>query len=319
MPPAESETCPRTLTVASTAGLCNRLRVLLSGLALAEATGRRFTMLWPRTNECAAAFAELFVTPWPVQEATRQEVARLPQIAHTKQNRPDLLTTDVADIQVRTYNWLLAPAEFPAHRQFMRRCAELLQEMQPAQGIQARVEAFQASSFRSHMIGVHLRRADMQLLYPVSAANTLSAMSAVDAYLAQYPEAGILLCTDDGAIHQCTRRPLPTEGVQAKFLAHYGERVVFTTPRSLDRQEPAAIQDALVDLWLLRQTDYVVGTAGSSFSEFAVFGRAVPKMMCQSHHPLRHLLPFRYWLRGERPLKWLAHYYWHLIRPRGAR
>jgi len=309
----------RTLTVAANAGLCNRLRVLLSGMALAEATGRCFTMLWPRTNECAASFVELFATPWPVREATVQEVARLPQIAKIQQNGPDLLTTDAADIQVRTYNWLLAPAKFPAHRQPMQRCAELLKEMQPAKDIQARVGAFQTSGFRSHMIGVHLRRADMQLLYPVSAANTISAMSAVDAYLMQYPEAGILLCTDDGAIHQRTRRPLPTEGVRAKFLARYGERVVFTIPRSLDRRDPAAIQDALVDLWLLRQTDCLVGTAGSSFSDFAVFGRAVPVTMCQSRHPLRHLIPTLYWLRGERPLKWLARYYWHLIRPRGAR
>ena len=307
------ETPIRTLTVASGAGLCNRLRVLLSGMALAEATGRRFTMLWPRTPACAAAFAELFINPWPVQEATGQEVARLPPIAQIKQNWPDLLTADAADIQVRTYNWLPAPA------QSMRRCAELLQELQPAKDIQARVEVFQASSFRSHMIGVHLRRADMQLVYPVSVANTVSALSAVDAHLAQYPEAGILLCTDDGAIHQRTRRPLPTEGVQARFLAHYGERVVFTIPRSLDRGDPAAIQDALVDLWLLRQTNYVVGTAGSSFSELAVFGRAVPVTICESRHPLRHLLPLRYWLRGERSLKWLARYYWHLIRLRGVR
>ncbi|PDV97783.1 hypothetical protein A9Q02_22440 [Candidatus Chloroploca asiatica] len=199
----------------------------------------------------------------------------------------------------------------------MQRCAELLQEMQPTKELQARVEAFQDDSFRSRMIGVHLRRGDMHLLYPASAANTLAAMAAVDTYLAQEPEAGILLCTDDGAIHQRTGRPLPSEGVQAKFLARYGERVVFTIPRSLDRRDPAAIQDALVDLWLLRQTDYVVGTIGSSFSGMAVLGRSVPVTLCQSQHPLRHVLPLRSWLRGERPLKWLARYYWRLIRPRG--
>jgi hypothetical protein len=314
-----AETPIRTLTVTTGAGLCNRLRVLLSGMALAEATGRRFTMLWPRTEACAAAFVELFTTPWPVQEATWQEVARLPQIAHVKRTSLDLLAMDATDIQGQTANWLLAPARFPAHKPLMRRCADLLQELQPVAEIQARVAAFQASSFRSHMIGVHLRRADMHFLYPSSAANTLPAMAAVDAYLAQHPEAGILLCTDDGALHQGTKRPSLTEGVQARFRAHYSDRVIFTVPRSLDRRDPVAIQDALVDLWLLRQTDYVVGTAGSSFSGFAVFGRAVPKTMCESRHPLRHLLPLRYWLRGERPLKWLARYYWRLIRPRGAR
>ena len=45
-----NEASVRTLTVACTSGLSNRLRVLLSGMALAEASGRRFTMYWPRTK-----------------------------------------------------------------------------------------------------------------------------------------------------------------------------------------------------------------------------------------------------------------------------
>lgn len=314
-----NDSVERTLTVAASAGLGNRLRVLLSGMALAATTGRRFTMLWPRTEACAASFDELFTNPWPVQEVTWEEVERLPIIPHANRAGLDLLTMDATAIQGQTYNWLLAPARFPAHQPLMRRCAELLQEMQPVAEIQARVAAFQASSFRSHMIGVHLRRADMHFLYPTSAANTRPAMAAVDAYLAQHPEAGILLCTDDGAIHQGTERAAPTEGVQARFRAQYGDRVVFTAPRSLDRRDPVAIQDAVVDLWLLRQTDCFVGTARSSFSEFAVFGRAVPNTMCQSQHPLRHLLPLRRWLRGEVSHSWLARYYLRLIRPRGVK
>jgi hypothetical protein len=144
-------------------------------------------------------------------------------------------------------------------------------------------------------------------------------MQSVDAYLAQCPDAGVLLCTDDGALNQHSGKALPTEGVRAKFMHRYGERLVYTTPRSLDRREPAAIQDAVVDLWLLRRTDYFVGTVGSSFSGVAVLGRSVPVSLCQLQHPLRHLLPLRYWLSGERRLKWLARYYWHLIRPRGVR
>jgi hypothetical protein len=60
------------------------------------------------------------------------------------------------------------------------------------------------------------------------------------------------------------------------FRARYGDRLVDTAPHSLDRRTPAAIQGALVDLLLLRATDAFVGTTGSTFSEFATFGRAVP-------------------------------------------
>ena len=309
----------RTLTVAASYGLCNRLRVLLSGMALAEATGRRYTMLWPRTQECAAAFSDLFATPWPVTEATALEVERLRQTVRLEYTTPDLLTAGAVDLRIWSAGWLLAPDRFPAHGQLMQRSAELLALLQPVKELQERVEAFQTGSFRSHMIGVHLRRADMQLLSPIAAANTDCALSVVDKYLAQIPNAGILLCTDDGAIHQHTGNLLPAEGVRDKFLDRYHHRVIHTLPRSIDRREPEAIQDALVDLWLLRRTDCFVGTVGSSFSELAAFGRTVPVTLCQSWHPLRHLIPIRYWLQGYRRPKWLARYYWGLIRPRGAR
>ena len=55
--------------------------------------------------------------------------------------------------------------------------------------------------------------------------------------------------------------------------------VVTPKPRSLDRHTPEAIEDALIDLWLLRSTDFFVGTVGSSFSEMAMFGRAVPAII----------------------------------------
>jgi hypothetical protein len=56
--------------------------------------------------------------------------------------------------------------------------------------------------------------------------------------------------------------------------------LVWMSPRSLDRQTPEAVQDALVDLWLLRSTDYFVGTYRSSFSEMAVVGRSIPHILC---------------------------------------
>ena len=308
----------RTLTVAASAGLCNRLRVLLSGMALAEVTGRRFTMLWPQTSDCAASFSELFVNPWPVQSVTHTDWMNLCQTASRERVRYDLLMADAPDLYFWTSHSLLVPQRFPVHKQLRRRMGELLALMQPTEDIMTRV-MFQSAEFHPHMIGVHLRRGDYRFSEPVMADNTEAAMQAIDAYLAQCPDSGVLLCTDDGAVDQYSGKRLPTEGVRAKFIRRYGERVVSTTPRSLDRREAAAIHDAVVDLWLLRRTDYFVGTVGSSFSGMAVLGRSIPVSLCQLEHPLRHLLPLRYWLRGERGLRWLAHYYWHLIRPRGAK
>lgn len=312
---AESDV--RTLTVACTAGLCNRLRVLLSGMVLAEASGRQFTMVWPHSVDCAATFTELFTGPWPVQSITAVEWANLRHAASRERVRNDPLTQDTHHLNFWTSQSLLMPKRFPAHRPLRGRMGELLTVMQPTDDILTRVDEFQTGSFRSQMIGVHLRRGDLRLFEPVHTDNLRAAMHSVDAYLAQCPDAGVLLCTDDGAPNQYSGTSLPTEGLRASFMQRYGKRVVFTTPRSLNRREPTAIQDALVDLWLLRKTHYFVGTVGSSFSDTAVMGRSVPVSWCQSQHSLRHLVPLRSWLRRERPLKWLAHYYWRIIRPRG--
>ncbi|NCC30911.1 MAG: hypothetical protein EOM24_02680 [Chloroflexia bacterium] len=288
-------------------------------MALAEATGRQFTMLWPRTEACSAAFEELFALPWPVHTVTIREIEALDHWDQHKRRTLDLLTADSADICLQTWNWLLVPSSFPAHRSLKVRCAQLLASMQPTAAIQARINAFRDNNFRPQMIGVHLRRADMRFLYPTSVTNTTSAMAAVDTYLDCSPDAGVLLCTDDGAVNQNSGLSLAAEGVRATFVQRYGARIVYTNPRSLDRREPAAIQDALVDLWLLRDIDYLVGTAASSFSEMAALGRSIPVTMCRSEHPLRHAIPLRGWLHGQYSFRRLVSYYWSLIRPRGVR
>jgi hypothetical protein len=61
------------LTVCSAGGLANRLKVLTSGLALAEATGRAFRMLWPLHASCTAPFATLFTNEWNVVDTTTRD------------------------------------------------------------------------------------------------------------------------------------------------------------------------------------------------------------------------------------------------------
>ena len=267
---------PYTLAVFCPLGLSNRLRVLLSGMALAEASGRQFRMLWPITPACAAPFAELFENKWPVETVDAMAVADLPYISGWFGLLPDLLTTDEPDLVVGHPGWLIRPGEFPHHDSLMTRCGDLFNELQPVSAVQQRVDVFRQRHFRPTVIGVHLRRGDLLRQRPDAAGNTAEAVAAVDHFLAEYPDAGILFCTDDGAVDPRTGRSSRREGIQETFGFRYGHRVVWTSPRSLDRRAPEAIQDALVDLWLLRTTDCFVGTEGSTFSELVVFAREIP-------------------------------------------
>jgi hypothetical protein len=64
MTTASTETASpeRTLIVTWPDGLGNRLRGLLSGMVMAEASHRRFSFLWARTDACMASF------PRPLRE-----------------------------------------------------------------------------------------------------------------------------------------------------------------------------------------------------------------------------------------------------------
>lgn len=275
----------RTLTVFCPLGLSNRLRVLLSGLALAEATGRRFQMRWPLTPACAAPFADLFVNDWPVQTVDAAAVAGLPYVAGWFGRLPDLLIAQEVDLVVGHPGWLLRPDRFPGHAAWMARCQSLFAALQPTPPIQQAIAEFRQRHFRPTMIGVHLRRGDHLRGRPDATGNTVQAVAVVDHFWEASPDAGILLCTDDGAVAPHSGRTTRREGLQELFRRRYGSRVVWTTPRSLDRRTSQAIQDAVVDLWLLRATDRFVGTATSTFSEFVVFGRDIPFLLVAGATP----------------------------------
>jgi hypothetical protein len=276
----------RSLTVVCTSGLCNRLRVLVSGVALAEASGRTFVMVWPRTRHCAAAFGELFAGDWSVTDVdVLDEAWSQYEVLGWPAGSPPVPVEDPRrDVVILTNNWLLRPANAEAPPGLVARYAALLDRIEPLPALAERIESFRARHFRPTMIGVHLRRGDFLRHRPEVSGNTAPAMAALDRFLAGSPSAGILLCTDDGAPDPETGRTR-TEGVAERFRARYGDRVVSAVPRSLDRRTTEGVQDALVELELLRATDMFVGTAGSSFSTLAVFGRAVPHLMVEGGLP----------------------------------
>jgi hypothetical protein len=254
-------------------GLANRLRVLVSGLALAERSDRTYRYVWPRTRTCGAAFRELFVNRWPVEdvETLDPELARHRIVGWGFRQAVALLDDPRPDLVLGVGSWLVPTG--PRWPTLHDRCAAHLAALAPIEPVAGRVAAFRARHFRSVMIGVHLRRGDFLRERPDVVGNTAKALAVVDRFLAAAPDAGILLCTDDGAMDG--DQPA-SEGLASRFAARYGTRVVSTVPRSLDRRTVEAIQDALVDFQLLRTTQMVVGTEGSSFSRLAVFGRDVP-------------------------------------------
>jgi hypothetical protein len=233
-------------------------------------------MLWPMTSHCSAPFEELFVNAWNVEsldESQAAAVRRLPRF--TRNELPLLLSANDHHLARRRMSW----HEFPADSPLQFRCRTLMNELRPLDRITAKVDRFREANCRPAMIGVHLRRGDYVGLRPDKTHNTDKAIEAIDGFLERYPTAGVLLCTDEEV----------TSGsggdVRGRLRARYGDRLVQTTPSTFDRSNPAAIEDALVDLWLLRSTTAFVGSDYSGFSELAVFGRDVPHRMVGDGSP----------------------------------
>lgn len=275
----------RTLTVFAHTGLSNRINVLISGLALAAASGREFRMLWPRTPACGASFQELFANDWPVVEVDEQALAGLPY-GWSRHNSipPDLLAASAERVVLGAHQTLVRPDRYPAHAALVEPCLDYFRQLQPIPAIAAAVREFSERRFRPAMIGVHLRRGDFVAVRPDLLDNTAAALLAVEEALRRLPDAGVFLATDDGA-PDLQARPTASEGVRERFAARFGDRVVWTSPRSLERSASAAVQDALVDLWLLRQTDHMIGSDGSAYSRLAFYGRAVPYTLCRGSSP----------------------------------
>ena len=267
----------RSLTVGAVAGLTARLRIAISGLAVAEATRRCFCMLWPLTPECAAPFHSLFLNPWNIVEMGQEGVAEvrcLPRFHEAE--LPTLLASSERNIARRFMSW----HDFPADSSLLARCRTLMNELQPVPSVIEKVERFRLAHHRPEMIGVHLRRGDYVGLRPDKTHNTDKAIEATDAFLDHYPAAGILLCTDE----EVTKDSRDGE-VRRRFASRYGDRLTQTAPSSYDRSNPAAIEDALVDLWLLRGSTAFVGSEYSGFSELAFFGLDMPHRMVGDGSP----------------------------------
>lgn len=294
--------------VGCTAGLANRLRVLTSGLAWQRLTGVQFTMWWPQTAPCSAAFTDLFEPVPEVAMATEAEVMALRAVgSYLFTPMFDIAGATEPELTFRCSGWLVpprlpraatiagkllpkAPAPFTeTHAKVIAQAVIELDRLRPLERIRQRVEQFAAQHFGLQTIGVHVRRGDFPAQRPDATPDLERIIRAIRSLLRSMPDAAVFVATDDGAVNPYTGEATGQEGVVERLRVEFGDRIVTAEPSTLDRRDPKAIEDALVDLLLLRRTQAVVGSAASSFSELAVFGRSVPVIYCAGANRMKWL------------------------------
>jgi hypothetical protein len=173
-------------------------------------------------------------------------------------------------------------------RRYFRRYVRL----QP--DVAAMIEACKKESFSPRMIGVHVR-------YGSDARSGQRVpMEVYEAHLAGllrcYPDAGIFLAADQAAAVAHLRAKFPRVTTLAKVLPASGESLHISADVK-DRAQ--SFRNALMDIWLLGECDFLLFPAESSFGTVAG---------CIGRSRLRHTYPLSSNSRWRTPLRQGLHW-----------
>ncbi|CAE8681871.1 unnamed protein product, partial [Polarella glacialis] len=167
---------------------------------------------------------------------------------------PEFLRVDC--LVVRAFNPFYPPRDEDRHASASQRARHLNEVCAPAPAVARRLWQLPPGS-----MSVHIRRTDH--VKAITRSPDELFLDAMDACLFKDEDATFFLATDDPE-------------VEAAMRHRFGNRLLTQRKRTLDRNSPEGIEDALLDLLLLAQGEKVIGSFRSSFSAMASHFRMVP-------------------------------------------
>lgn len=260
---AASRTAARGLHLIPEGGLSNRLRVVASALSFTSTAQLPLRVHWMRTPDFNAGFSQLFETgqlgfelrewggsrPYKLVERAIESLARLAGVSVWGDAQTHISAFDVARfsevlgqgrVLMRT-NYPLGTAGKALYGRFV-----------PVAPLRALIERQLGDG--EAPVGVHVRRGDH---VKATQRSTLDGfIQAMQAEVDLKAETRFFVATDD---------PASLQALQQRF----GERVRHYPKRALARNDPRALEDAVVDLYTLARTRKLLGSYWSSFSDMA--------------------------------------------------
>jgi len=277
-------------------GLCNRMQALDSVLSLAQALDRPVTLIWNLNRELNCPFEDLFVVPREIVELRqprRRFKAHSGPLVHigVRNSQPGkrphvngrgpvsnlalraLRRLNDSLLRHRHYGRVLYDPDTALLLKDPGRCEELrtvptvyvrtykhfyqrppaFSHFRPTPTLEQAIAA-QTATFGDDVIGVHVRRTDLRQGARISTTDRFITLMRQE--VAENPGVQFFLATDDPREETALGRAFPN-------------RILTRSKRTLDRNDPAGIQDALIDLYCLSHTRKILGTIRSSFSRTA--------------------------------------------------
>lgn len=256
-------------------GLCNRLRTMASGAAIAAATGRQLVVVWVPDAHCEGRLSDILDHDGPVIDTDTEARALRAQSAvalscmegetGARPGQPVLAEPVAGDVYVRSADSLVSPhRDMAAEQRFLR----ALRPNAAVQSLIARVP-------RPAQVAAHIRMGTGPAFDHLPWEAPSNWPAARHAELTAWREKSNLrhfvarldaLVSDGRADSIFLAADLPE--TYATLADRYGARLRWL-PRDLYDRSPRQLQYALADLLLLSAADLFLASTFSSFSDVA--------------------------------------------------
>lgn len=259
------------VSVFPSGGLCNRMRVVNSAVALHNLSGSEVEVFWTKNHLLNCSFSKLFKPLDHVkirEEPIKKRVLILPP--HKLKGKDKLIAKLY---KVLKYKNIFYKNDFRG--EFNKRNTERLirvvrkkesayiesdhsfmeynNYLHPVEEVQCRVDYFSAQFNNYNTIGLHIRRTDHKISKNKSTDEAF--FKIIDKELANNSQSLFYLATDD-------------PDLKDKLKIRYDHNI-YTRDIPLERNSEDGIIEAYVELLLLSKTTKIIGSFFSSYSETA--------------------------------------------------
>lgn len=245
------------LSIISIGGLCNRMRAMAGVIKLAKEWNTKVIFIWVRMPDMNASFSSLFKNfDYMVFDLERRR-SLFKILKFVKWIWPGVIIDD--DL---VYRYFKGQDRGCLYRESIRgknvliwSCENITDSTDYSMFVPVdKVQDVTKDLINSNTIGIHIRRTDniQSLLY--SPTELFEDKIRKELLLDSSKE--FYLATDDTNEEQ-------------HLLSCFGKKIKIYKKRSLDRNDPTGIEDALIDLNNLSHCKYIYGSFFSSFSDVA--------------------------------------------------
>lgn len=267
------------------AGLCNKLKCLISGMRIADKIGEKCSVYWATSWQCGAEFEELFRTEIPILDKSLfDKLKKDAVICKTYNDFNKVIAGETIASNVIFDNWrfILIPGDveenfakiFPDKdtngmsidleyenipEKLRNDILKYVRKIKPVGTIEHDVNeiVIENDNFKN-VVGIHARRAEFILT-----SDGRGKVSTDEKFFARMDE---LLKEDEN-----TKFFLATDSKETEdaFRNKYGDKILSLPNKNWDKASKESTINALMDLLLLSKTKRLLGTYMSTFSEMA--------------------------------------------------